>query len=501
MTTLRNGSGLEVNPWEVPLLEENGFRNLTKEERSGFCRDPPQHKPVEEKIIIQCDVSSVNLCEQLGISMTTWKNSINKNKAELCAVIRHALVTHMSKYKPFSPQWGTNTAERLRTLLQRDVDVQINPVKSPGKPPRMSKDSGIPFREDPKSAERNKYLLTRTARLADQLSTLSRDVSGSSIFFFDDTLAKGHNLRRSPRLKWGGRLRSIPCEIKKEIETSIKKASVWACENIKADIKRWKSEDAFVDARDEYDAADECITGQLLNQEECLARRAQLSQLFRNKFMTGTIYPDANTIMFPLTADQIENENGIEDTTERTELFVAPKYQQSSLEFDEIRRAVTSFKDKAYITELECNKRLVRLGLIFSDKAYTGSLYPDADELMRDIKDFERQGDPVTKAIDEYEQVLKILDEAKSGRYPENAIPWLDPIKMHSSRCTWLRKLFKHKITTGSYVPDARILVNDIENLPEHAPDWMMELRETKRWNLYQQVDPKLFGLHRINKK
>ena len=158
-------------------------------------------------------------------------------------------------------------------------------------------------------------------------------------------------------------------------------------------------------------------------------------------------------------------------------------------------------KVEACITELECNKRLVRLGLIFSDKCYTGSLYPDADKLMRDIKDFERKGAPVTKAIDEYEQVLKILDEAKASRYPKNAIPWLEPIKIHSNKCAWLRKLFKHKIATGSYVPDARILINDIEDLPEHAPNWLIELRKAKRHKLMMQIDPELFGLHRINKK
>ena len=437
-----------------------------------------------ESILIQCDVSSVNLCEQLGISLTTWKNSINKDKAKLCSVIRQALISHICSYKPNSPQWGTNTADKLSALLKRDVVVQIRPIKSPPKPPRMPKASVLSFYEDPKSIDRNQYLLKRTARLADQLATVSRDVNGSSIFFFEDTLAKGHNLHRSPRIDWGGRLWSLPQIIKNEIETSIKKASAWASENIKADIEKWKSQDAWYAARYEYDDADETIQTQWTRQDETFARRAELCKLFRDKFKYGTI--DADKLKSLL----VENENGIEETAERNEPFIAREFQQSSMEYDEIHRAVTWFKDQTRITELECNQRLVSLGWIFTEKGHTGSLYPDANELMTDIKEYketQERGDAVAKTIKEYEDVLRVLDEAKSGQYPENSEVWSDPTQIHANRCAALKEIFKHKIATGSREPDARTLINDMGTFTKETPIWLVKHRKTTRMHLMKR--------------
>ena len=293
----------------------------------------------------------------------------------------------------------------------------------------MPKASVGTFAEDPTSRERNQYVLKRTARLADQLETLSDNVNGSSVFFFDDTLAKAHNLRRSPRIKWGGRFLSLPRDIKKEFDVLFQKASDWATNDIQPDIVMWKAEDNWDNAQEEYIRVNKVIEewkdGGFITLETYWTQRAKLCQIFRDKFMTGTLHPEAHNMIIEMGQNEVPTET-LENRTEAdvTEAIVPDKFQQTALEFDEIHHKIKCFKDSGYITELEYKQRLVKLGRMFAYKGYTGCLYPDANELMKDIYAHQHSGDPVANAIEEYDSVLKILDEAKAGRYPPNSEIW-----------------------------------------------------------------------------
>ena len=118
-------------------------------------------------------------------------------------------------------------------------------------------------------------------------------------------------------------------------------------------------------------------------------------------------------------------------------------------------------------------------------KGDTGLLYPEANSIMKDVEDHKVKGDQVGYSISEYDEVLAILDEAKEGRYPEasshwsvNPEVWSNPIQIHARRCAALRKIFQHKIATGNFRPNARILINDLEICSSRSSEFKKKQRE-----------------------